>query len=165
LRNIFRTHIALPQSAGQGRCHSGLRGIKRALRKPLPAARRDRPSAHAGREINREKTINSQRIPKGPPNMRALLVAAGLLAASTVPAFADSVTANVKDWDSASRTITLQDNSQFADIAPTVTVPAALKSGDLVTVSYEVDWDGQQAINSITLDSAAPLLSASAQGN
>jgi hypothetical protein len=96
---------------------------------------------------------------------RALLVAAGLLAASAAPAFADSLTANVKDWDSASRTITLQDNSQFADIAPTVAVPVALKSGDVITVSYESDWDGQQAVNSITLDSSPPLLSASAQDN
>jgi len=98
-------------------------------------------------------------------NTRALLIAAGLLAASAVPAFADSVTAKVKDWDAASRTITLQDNSQFADIAPTVAVPAALKSGDRVTVNYEVDWDGQQAVNTVSPDFAAPLLSASAEGN
>jgi hypothetical protein len=40
-----------------------------------------------------------------------------------------------------------------------------LKSGDVITVSYESDWDGEQAVNSITLDSSPPLLSASAQDN
>jgi hypothetical protein len=98
-------------------------------------------------------------------NTRALLVAAGLLAASAVPAFAESLTANVKHWDFLNRTITLQDNSQFMDIAPWVAVPAALKSGDRVTVGYDVEWDGQHTVNTVTLDAAAPLQSASAQDN
>jgi hypothetical protein len=80
---------------------------------------------------------------------RALFVAAGLLAAS--PALADSVTAAVTDWNPATRTITLEDRSQFADIAATVAVPT-LKSGDEITVDYYADEDGVQAITAITVN-------------
>ena len=68
---------------------------------------------------------------------RALLVAAGLLAASIGPALSDSVTATVTAWDAASRTITLEDLSQFAAIPATVNVPEDLAAGDQVTVDYE----------------------------
>ncbi len=82
---------------------------------------------------------------------RALLIAGGLLVASFSPALADQVTATVIDWNAATRTITLDDQSQFANIAKTVTVPD-LKAGDEVTIKYQADEDGIQAINSITVD-------------
>jgi hypothetical protein len=81
---------------------------------------------------------------------RALFVAAGLLAAAFTPAFADSVTAVVADWDSATRIITLEDKSQFADIPKTVSVPD-LKPGDEVTVDYLAAEDGVESYNSITV--------------
>lgn len=80
---------------------------------------------------------------------RALLVGAGLLAASLGPALADNVTSDVDNWDSASRTLTLKDKSQFVGIAKAVAVPD-LRAGDQVTVDYDATEDGVQAINSIT---------------
>jgi predicted Zn-dependent protease len=83
---------------------------------------------------------------------RALLVAAGLLAATLTPAFADSVTAVVADWDQVTRSITLEDRSQFADIPAEVTVPKELQTGQEITVDYYADEDGIQAINAITIN-------------
>ncbi len=80
---------------------------------------------------------------------RALLVSVGLLAASFGPAFADNVTATVDGWDVASRTLTLEDKSQFMSIPQEVAVPD-LRAGDQVTVDYYGDEDGYQAIYSIT---------------
>lgn len=82
---------------------------------------------------------------------RALLLAGGLLAASIGPSAADSVTATVLNWDAASRTITLEDFSQFAEIPPTITVPADLAPGDQVTVDYEAYDNGVASYNSITV--------------
>ena len=81
---------------------------------------------------------------------RALFVAAGLLVASFSPALADTVTATVTGWDAAERTITLDDQSQFANIPDTVIVPS-LKEGDEITVQFDADEDGIQAINSVTV--------------
>ena len=81
---------------------------------------------------------------------RALLLAAGFVAASLTPALCESVTATVTGWDAASRTITLEDNSQFASIPGTVTVPN-LKQGDEVTVNFEASESGVEAINSVTI--------------
>ena len=82
---------------------------------------------------------------------RALLIAGGLLVASFSPTLADQVTARVTDWNPATRTITLDDQSQFANIAKDVAVPD-LKAGDDVTIKYQADEDGIQAIDSITID-------------
>jgi RNase H-fold protein (predicted Holliday junction resolvase) len=81
---------------------------------------------------------------------RALLVATGLLAASIGPALSDSVTATVSAWDAASRTITLEDFSQFASIPATVKVPD-VAVGDQVTVDYIAYDNGYDTINSITV--------------
>lgn len=83
---------------------------------------------------------------------RAILVATGLFVLSFSPAIADSIAANVTNWDSATRTITLEDGSMFKDIPATVTVPAELKSGDNVTVDYEGSENGIDAINSVTIN-------------
>jgi len=83
---------------------------------------------------------------------RALFVAAGLLAASLTPALADSVTAIVTDWNQVTRTITLEDRSQFADIPKEVAVPQDLKAGDEVTVDYLAAEDGVEGYNSITIN-------------
>jgi hypothetical protein len=82
---------------------------------------------------------------------RALLVATGLLVASFSPDLADQVTATVTDWNATTRTITLDDQSQFANIAKDVVVPD-LKAGDEITIKYQGDEDGIQAIDSITVD-------------
>jgi hypothetical protein len=81
---------------------------------------------------------------------RALLVAAGLLAASIGPALSDSVTATVTAWDATSRTLTLEDHSQFASIPATVKVPE-IAVGDQVTIDYIAYDNGVDAINSITV--------------
>ncbi len=82
---------------------------------------------------------------------RALFVAAGLLAASVGPALSDSVTATVTAWDPVDRTITLEDNSQFASIPPTVNVPKDLAAGDQITVDYIAYDNGVATYNSITV--------------
>ncbi len=81
---------------------------------------------------------------------RVLFVAAGLLAASFTPAFADSVTAIVTDWNPVNRTITLEDRSQFASIPAEVAVPD-MQPGDEVTVDYLAAEDGVEGYNSITV--------------
>jgi hypothetical protein len=83
--------------------------------------------------------------------MRALLVAGGLLAAGIGPAVCDNVTATVTGWDTASRTITLEDMSQFAGIPAQIAVPADLAPGDQVTVDYEALDNGVDAYNSVTV--------------
>jgi hypothetical protein len=107
----------------------------------------------AGREMSRKTKINLQRILKGFPTMttRALLVAGGLLIASFSPALADSVTANVAEWNATTRTITLEDRSQFADIPAEVKVPP-MQAGDEVTVDYLAAEDGVEGYNSITVN-------------
>jgi hypothetical protein len=82
---------------------------------------------------------------------RAFLVSLGLLAASLGPALADNVSATVDNWNATTRTLTLDDKSQFADIPKEVAVPD-LKAGDRVTVDYYADEDGIQAINAITVN-------------
>ena len=82
---------------------------------------------------------------------RALLVGVGLLAASFGPALADNVTAAVDNWNAASRTLTLEDKSQFSNIAKEVAVPE-VRAGDQVTVNYYGDEDGVQEIYSITVN-------------
>ena len=68
--------------------------------------------------------------------------------ASFTPASADSITANVADWNATTRTITLEDRSQFADIPAEVTVPH-MQPGDEVTVDYLAAEDGVEGYNSI----------------
>ncbi len=81
---------------------------------------------------------------------RALIIAAGFVALSFTPALSDSLTATVTNWDAASRTITLDDNSQVASIAKTVAVPN-LKQGDEVTVEFVGSENGFDSISSITI--------------
>ena len=83
------------------------------------------------------------------PDVELGVVSVGLLAASFGHAFADNVTGTVNGWDAASRTLTLNDMSQFMSIPKEVAVPN-LKAGDPVTVDYYADEDGVQAINAIT---------------
>jgi hypothetical protein len=101
-----------------------------------------------------QTTFNRSRILKGIRSMmtRALLAGCGLLVASFSPAFADNVTASVNAWDPVTRTITLEDFSQFAEIPATVAVPSSLKAGDEVTIDFESTEDGYQAINSININ-------------
>jgi hypothetical protein len=82
---------------------------------------------------------------------RALVVGCGLLLASLSPALADNVTAKVIDWNSATRTITLDDYSKFADLPKEAPVPADLAVGHRVTIDWEATEDGYATINSITI--------------
>jgi len=84
-------------------------------------------------------------------HVRTIAAAAGLLIGSLGPALSDNVTATVKAWDSANRTITLEDLSQFADIPAKVAVPVGLKAGDEVMVDFEASENGIEAINSVQL--------------
>jgi hypothetical protein len=84
-------------------------------------------------------------------NMRALLVGCGLLLASFGTASADNLTATVIDWDGASRTITLEDFSQFANLPKEVAVPGGLKASDRVAIDWDATEDGYATINSITV--------------
>jgi len=97
---------------------------------------------------------------------RAMFVAAGLLVAGLTPAFGDSVTAVVVDWNQTTRTITLDDRSQFAAIPATVAVPKELRAGHEITVDYAADEDGIQAIYTITVnrDVARRLLPSDKRG-
>jgi hypothetical protein len=82
---------------------------------------------------------------------RALLVGGGLLMASLSPAFAASVTATVQGWDPASRTLTLEDMSQFTGIPAAVAVPSDLSVGDTVTIDFEGSDTGGAGVNSIVI--------------
>jgi hypothetical protein len=82
---------------------------------------------------------------------RLILLASGLLVASLTPAFSESVTATITAWDPSSRTITLEDQSQFASIPSTVAVPQTLKAGDVITINYEASENGVDAINRIEI--------------
>ena len=84
-------------------------------------------------------------------HVRTIAAAAGLLIGSLGPALSDSVTATVKAWDAANRTITLEDYSQFSDIPAKVAVPPGLKEGDEVLVDFEASENGIEAINSVQL--------------
>jgi hypothetical protein len=84
-------------------------------------------------------------------NIRVLLAGCGLLLASIGPASADNVTAMVTNWDTVSRTLTLDDHSQFADLPQEVAVPADLKINDRVTIDWDATEDGYQTVNSIII--------------
>lgn len=81
--------------------------------------------------------------------LRSAFLAAGLLAASLTPAFADSVTAKVNSWDAASRTITLEDKSQFVGIPGTAGFPQDITPGSTVTIQYQGSESGVDAIDSV----------------
>jgi hypothetical protein len=132
--------------------------MKRAPRKPFVAARNGRqgPKPPANSRPRNEPQDHHQRfnrILKGFPNMitRAVLLAGGLLAASFAPALCDSVTATAVAWDPTSRTITLDDKSQFSAIPKTITVPDDLSAGDQVTIDYEALDNGVDSYNSVTV--------------
>jgi len=81
---------------------------------------------------------------------RAFLLAAGLLTASFAPALSDSVTATVKSWDEANRTLTLEDFSKFMDIPGTVAMQG-LKGGEEVTVEYDGSENGIETITRVEI--------------
>jgi len=83
--------------------------------------------------------------------VRAILVTGGLLSVGIGPALCDNVTATVLAWDPTSRTITLEDKSQFAAIPKTITVPNDLSAGDQVIVDYEAYDNGVDSYNSVTV--------------
>jgi hypothetical protein len=82
---------------------------------------------------------------------RALLAGCGLLMLSLAPASADKITAAVIDWNTVTRTITLDDFSKFADLPKEAPVPADLAVGQRVTIDWDATEDGYQTINSITI--------------
>jgi hypothetical protein len=81
----------------------------------------------------------------------AMLMAAGLIAASLSPALADSVTAKVRSWDPITRTLTLEDQSQFVDVPSAIVMPQTVQPGTTATIIYEGSESGVDAINSVTI--------------
>ena len=82
---------------------------------------------------------------------RTLLLATGLLAASIGPALCESVTATVTAWDAATRTITIEDMSQFSAVPATIKLPDDFAAGDQVIVDYEAYDNGVASYNSVTV--------------
>jgi len=84
-------------------------------------------------------------------SIRAIILAGGLLAASFSPALADSITATVTAWDSAERTLTLEDKTQLVHIPAKVVIPPGLKANDQVKIDFAGSENGVEDIESITL--------------
>lgn len=82
----------------------------------------------------------------------SMLVAAGTLAAATT-AYADTLTSRVLGWNPAKSTITFADRSQM-QVSPDL-VPGDLQPGDEVTVLFNSDEDGVNAIYKITINALA----------
>ena len=82
---------------------------------------------------------------------RAIFVTAALLVAGIVPASADSVTGVVTQWNKVTRTITLDDKSQFMSIPKEVAVPDDLQDGDEIAVENEAFEDGVDSYVSIKI--------------
>ena len=82
-------------------------------------------------------------------SMRATLAAVALLAASFTPALADNVTATVTGWNENTRTLTLQDQSQFVDIPGKIAMPQGLKAGDRISIEFEGSENGVDDIISV----------------
>ena len=84
-------------------------------------------------------------------NARALLLSTGLIMGSFGSAYADNVTATVHTWDPASRTLTLEDQTQFVHIPSKVVIPPGLKANDRVTIEFEGSENGVDDIEHIKL--------------
>jgi hypothetical protein len=82
---------------------------------------------------------------------RTLLLAGGLLAASLNTALADNVTATVRAWDPAGRTLTLDDQTQFVHIPSKVVIPPGLKVNDKVTIEFTGSENGVDDFERIIL--------------
>jgi hypothetical protein len=88
--------------------------------------------------------------------MRALFVT-GLLVASLTPAVSDTITARIVAWDKATRSLTIDDKSQFKYIPQSVKFPDDLAIGDEVTIEYEGGEVGHDGVQSIVIaKKAAP---------
>jgi hypothetical protein len=83
---------------------------------------------------------------------RALVLATALVSVSVASASAEVVTADVLDWNASTRTVTLEDFSQFSEIPASVKIPSELKAGISITVDYEATDNGMASYNSITVN-------------
>lgn len=81
--------------------------------------------------------------------LRGFVLGAAFLAASLLPAAADSVTSTVDSWDPETRTLVLGDMSQFQGISEDVFVPEDLSHGETVTITFEGAEDGVESILAI----------------
>lgn len=85
-------------------------------------------------------------------HVRTFLVAAGFLAATLGPVLADNTTATVTRWDKVSRTLTLEDKTQFSSILDSVVMPQGLIVGKRVTIEYySSELNGTEEIYSVAL--------------
>ncbi|WP_417671978.1 hypothetical protein [Roseibium sp.] len=82
---------------------------------------------------------------------RTLLLAGSLLLAGLGATHAaDFVTAKVQSWDPASRTLILDDETQFQAVPDSIVLPETL-AGQMVTINYNASEDGVQEILSIEI--------------
>ncbi|WP_269580690.1 hypothetical protein [Roseibium sp. Sym1] len=81
--------------------------------------------------------------------LRGFVLGAAFLAAGLLPAAADSVTSTVHHWDADTRTLVLDDMSQFQGISEDVFVPEDLSAGETVTITFEGAEDGVESILAI----------------
>jgi len=82
-----------------------------------------------------------------------MIVAAGTLAAAATAAYADSLTSRVLEWNPAQSTITFADQTQM-QVSPDL-VPADLQPGDEVTVLFNSDEDGVNAVYEVVITKPA----------
>ncbi len=81
---------------------------------------------------------------------RAILLAAGLLAALFIPALADTVTATVNGWDATTRTMQIDDKSFFQEIPASVKLPD-IEVGDEATIEYEGGESDHSGVTDVAL--------------
>ena len=79
------------------------------------------------------------------------LIAAALLAATAVPAFADSTQGTVLAYDRVANVIVLEDKTVWS-LETLKIVPEGLKAGDMVEINFTSNADnGWGRINAVTI--------------
>ena len=76
------------------------------------------------------------------------VIGAGVLVA---PAFADTVTSRVVNWNAKTQQLTLSDKSQFNLNPAQPGLPSTYTAGETVEISFVADEDGVSEINSVTV--------------
>jgi len=83
----------------------------------------------------------------------SMIVGAGMIAAAATAAYADSLTSRVLVWNPAKNTITFADRTQM-EVSSNL-VPEDLQPGDEVTVLFNSDENGVNAIYQIVISQPA----------
>jgi hypothetical protein len=80
--------------------------------------------------------------------MKKLMIAAGLLAASSLAAFADEAQGAITAVDPAAMTVTLDDGNIY--VLPTDVDAASLQVGEQVIIEYGQDASGNMTATAVT---------------